>query len=395
MLHPRFTTLLVALLFGCCASLASAECDPRGTCCDDTACCSDGVDNDRDGAIDCDDPDCDDNAPCLNEPEVCDDGEDNDGDGAADCDDPDCSGDPACATESDCDDGEDNDGDGLVDCADRRDCSDDPACMEMNCSDSEDDDGDGLFDCDDPDCAGRGCCVAPERCDDLVDNDGDGLIDCEDLDRCIDADVCAAPPEVCDDGVDDDGDGLADCADPECVRFPSCPTPPERDVAPPEIAGSLDEVACLWPANHWWVCFSSADFAVTATGDCPPIAVVLVDCLSDQPADDRGDGHFEPDCVVSPDGVCVRAERDGRDPAGRRYTITAAAVDGIGQVSEPQPVGTIFVPHDLAPSHDCIRTHDAGQRELPDAVDDDDEGDGDGDGDGEGDGDGDGDDDGR
>ena len=65
--------------------------------------------------------------------EDCTDGIDNDGDGLIDCDDSDdCGDDPAC-TEPPldpeiCDDGIDNDGDGLTDCLDRLDCRQHPAC---------------------------------------------------------------------------------------------------------------------------------------------------------------------------------------------------------------------------------------------------------------------------
>jgi len=59
--------------------------------------CDDGVDNDGDGAVDCDDSDCVGTAACpVGTPEVCDDGADNDNDGAVDCDDSDCEGDAAC-----------------------------------------------------------------------------------------------------------------------------------------------------------------------------------------------------------------------------------------------------------------------------------------------------------
>jgi len=70
-------------------------------------------------------------------PEVtCNDGVDNDCDTLIDCDDSDCSGDPACgggctiteSPEASCNDGLDNDCDGLIDCNDS-DCSGDPACF--------------------------------------------------------------------------------------------------------------------------------------------------------------------------------------------------------------------------------------------------------------------------
>jgi hypothetical protein len=53
----------------------------------------------------------------------------------------------------DCSNGIDDDGDALVDCDDP-DCSSDPNCAPLmeNCSNGIDDDGDALIDCDDPDC---------------------------------------------------------------------------------------------------------------------------------------------------------------------------------------------------------------------------------------------------
>ena len=121
---------------------ATGECKPEV--------CGDGIDNDCDGLIDCDDPDCqidndgdghfappcgndcDDTNPNINPgiSEVCDDGIDNDCDGLVDCDDPDCAGDPVCESVAEiCNNGLDDDGDGLIDCADP-DCADDAACCE-------------------------------------------------------------------------------------------------------------------------------------------------------------------------------------------------------------------------------------------------------------------------
>ena len=74
--------------------------------------CDDGIDNDEDGDIDCDDSDCETAEPCLVDPEICDDGIDNDEDGAIDCDDSDCALDadacptgecePACEGDQEC-----------------------------------------------------------------------------------------------------------------------------------------------------------------------------------------------------------------------------------------------------------------------------------------------------
>ena len=63
-----------------------------------------------------------------------------------------------------------------------------------------------------------------ENCANGVDDDGDGLIDCEDADCDLDP-ACIAPPvENCTNGTDDDGDGLADCLDSDCANDPSCVT---------------------------------------------------------------------------------------------------------------------------------------------------------------------------
>lgn len=59
-------------------------------------------------------------------PETCTDGVDNDADGLLDCEDDDCLGNPACA-ETNCSDGVDDDGDGTADCTDA-DCWSDPEC---------------------------------------------------------------------------------------------------------------------------------------------------------------------------------------------------------------------------------------------------------------------------
>jgi len=89
--------------------------------------CDDGIDNDGDGYIDCDDFDC----PPCDGGEVCDDGIDNDGDGYIDCDDFDC---PPCDGGEVCDDGIDNDGDGYIDCDDFDcNCAGEGSCAEYGC----------------------------------------------------------------------------------------------------------------------------------------------------------------------------------------------------------------------------------------------------------------------
>ncbi len=104
-----------------------------------------------------------------------------------------------------CDDGIDNDKDGNIDCADS-DCSGasncdppppPPPATEGDCRDGIDNDKDGLTDCQDPDCEGepgaRGeICEHPESsCDDGYDNDGDGAVDCKDS-NCVGVGVCSS-----------------------------------------------------------------------------------------------------------------------------------------------------------------------------------------------------------
>ncbi len=159
--------------------------------------CDNGIDDDRDGYVDCDDQDCWNHPHCTGNPaeEICDNGMDDDGDGLVDCDDPDCEEHPYCTTNP----------------------------VEI-CDNGMDDDGDGLVDCDDPDCEEHPYCTTNpvEICDNGMDDDGDDLVDCDDPD-CDDDPACAViPPELCDNGIDDNDDGLVDCDDPDCATERSC-----------------------------------------------------------------------------------------------------------------------------------------------------------------------------
>jgi len=132
--------------------------------------CSNGIDDDADGATDCDDSSCAGLWVCTlvreNTLATCVDGTDNDGDGRTDCEDPACIGISACAERSDTD-----------------------------CTNALDDDLDGFVDCSDPSCAGALSCLPP-------------------------------PPEDCGNGADDDGDGDADCMDADCSGDPGCAMAP-------------------------------------------------------------------------------------------------------------------------------------------------------------------------
>jgi len=92
--------------------------------------CGNGVDDDGDGDVDCDDADCVGVPECIFE--VCDNGVDDDGDGDVDCDDADCAFQPPCLPPEICANGVDDDGDGKVDCADVE-CSGTASCVGSDC----------------------------------------------------------------------------------------------------------------------------------------------------------------------------------------------------------------------------------------------------------------------
>ena len=135
-----------------------------------------------------------------------------------------------------CTDGVDNDMDGFIDCDDFG-CSRNPAvtvCLEDSnalCSDGFDNDGNGFVDCEDFNCAGLGVCLETTnaRCTDGLDNDADGFVDCDDFDcsRNPAVSVCAEITNaLCTDGVDNDRDGFVDCDDFDCTGTPAvtvCP----------------------------------------------------------------------------------------------------------------------------------------------------------------------------
>jgi hypothetical protein len=176
--------------------------------------CTNGVDDNGNGLVDCEDTDCDEATDCPED--ACDDLNDDDGDGLIDCEDPDCADNGACK-ESSCEDGIDNDKDDTTDCDDV-DCAAASPCIDEDCFNAVDDDNDGLSDCDDPECIDILEC-APEDCSNHLDDDEDGLVDCLDPECAGNADCGESN---CEDGNDEDGDGFTDCADSECINNESC-----------------------------------------------------------------------------------------------------------------------------------------------------------------------------
>jgi hypothetical protein len=246
--------------FACSVSLSTA-----------TEICANGVDDDNNGDIDCDDSAC----PVSNNEgtpsSTCDDGYDNDCDGDTDCYDEGCIDtqnclNQECITKNDCEtkeicegvvfsgnlmgskcisnvlkeeaciDGKDNDDDGSIDCADQ-DCvlklamsstviCENGIAKEVDCDDGYDNDNNGKTDGADTDCQTIDCywytCQLPQCDGEFVGiiNDYGGTqlgAICENL----------LPKELdCTDGMSNDGanDG-ADCADTDCYGKDDCENP--------------------------------------------------------------------------------------------------------------------------------------------------------------------------
>lgn len=260
--------------FGACASDPACALDPSVVACDlarevDNVRCRDGRANSGRGAADCG------SASCKASPfatvcragsgieatvEACSDRVDNDANGKVDCDDSRCAALSICdgrgaaasaarfrivttgveeSTNTSCSDGLDNDADGKIDCNDAE-CTFNPLVTVCGggektleaCSNGRDDDGDGKRDCADPGCTGNPyvlvCGTSPflrestnASCADRSDNDRDGFVDCKDY-GCQNnpvVRVCGSYENslaLCTNGRDDDGDGKVDCADPHC-----------------------------------------------------------------------------------------------------------------------------------------------------------------------------------
>jgi hypothetical protein len=141
-----------------------------------------------------------------------------------------------------CSNGVDDDLDGYVDCADR-DCAltagaticPGETSEDGRCSDGVDNDGDGFIDGSDDGCTED----TAELCADGIDNDGNGYTDCADYSCSRNPDLDLDCPSentdaVCDDGLDNDNNGYVDCDDFGCSRNP------DVTICPDELGGGSD-----------------------------------------------------------------------------------------------------------------------------------------------------------
>jgi len=128
-----------------------------------------------------------------------------------------------------------------------------------------------------------------------------------------------------------------------------------RDIA--TVAQGNDDLFCLWPPEHGYVCFDSSQFAPEVTDNCDAAPTWAFDsCSSDQPDNGPGDGNTVDDCVLDEDvqGFCARVERAGMIKAGRRYDLDIEATDVCGNVSVATEIGNIHVPRDMSAGLQCI-----------------------------------------
>jgi hypothetical protein len=226
--------------------------------------CTDNIDNDCDGLIDCADPDCGPvltcycDGPCTfpenpctcpqdcgpyadaegPDPVLCSDGVDNDCDGFVDCADIQClplcefCGDGVCFPEERCS--------CIVDCG-LPPGSETPGA---NCTDGVDNDCDGVADCSDSDCATDECCACGETTCDALCAPGENPCNCP-----ADCGPYAfeVPGPLCSDGIDNDCDGDIDCDDPGCAGDTlACPVCCHGDV---NGNGVIDQIDLLQVAN--------------------------------------------------------------------------------------------------------------------------------------------------
>ena len=219
--------------------------------------CSDLADNDKDGLVDCDDPECGVFEKCYNNGNSentlarCSDKIDNDSNGLIDCLDPKCGVFQVCNPDTTnknaentvgrCSDKIDNDKNGQIDCADTQ-CKAFQICVSpdnaentlVRCADKIDNDNNGFIDCADNQCKAFQICISPDnaentlaRCGDKIDNDNNGQIDCADA-QCKAFQICITPDNSentlarCGDKIDNDNNGLIDCKDPKCLAFQIC-----------------------------------------------------------------------------------------------------------------------------------------------------------------------------
>jgi len=131
----------------------------------------------------------------------------------------------APSTETDCTNNIDDDNDGKIDCEDD-DCKDTPACspgggkctIDADCTSYGE-----FYRCENGECVLIPCDERGDQaeCTSDVDCGANEYCDTEDC-ICVPETPEISYETYCDDGIDDDGDGLVDCDDDDCADDPAC-----------------------------------------------------------------------------------------------------------------------------------------------------------------------------
>jgi hypothetical protein len=115
-----------------------------------------------------------------------------------------------------------------------------------------------------------------------------------------------------------------------------------EDTTAPVIVNASVNPKKLWPVNHKMV---PVRVSADVTDACGETTWKIVSITSSEPDNGKGDGNTAPDWKITGDDTAnLRAERSGKNKAGRVYTLTLKATDASGNVSAPATV-TVTVPH--------------------------------------------------
>lgn len=115
------------------------------------------------------------------------------------------------------------------------------------------------------------------------------------------------------------------------------------DTTPPVIVSASVNPKSLWPPNHKMV---PVRVSAVVTDECGPATWEIVSISSNESSKAVGSGNTARDWKITGDDTAlVRAERSGKNKAGRIYNITLQATDGSGNKSAPRRV-SVTVAHD-------------------------------------------------
>jgi len=114
------------------------------------------------------------------------------------------------------------------------------------------------------------------------------------------------------------------------------------DTIPPVIVSACVSPSELWPPNHKMV---PVRVRAVVTDACGKPTWKIISICSNEAAGAIGSGQTAPDRKITGDETALlRAERSGKNKAGRVYTIKIQATDCAGNKSAPATV-TVTVPH--------------------------------------------------